>query len=315
MPIKPFKILITGAGGLLGTAAQSYFSEYDIVALNHKQLNVNDETQVFNVLEKYLPNIVFHCAALTDYKNHKKQCEKQCYNVNLVGTLNIINACKRIDAELVYFTYGAPLYGMRKIPDKVKNYDHNRIISKCNCVVESCSLSCAPPLLKSKILSERLIKESKALHYIIRTGIVYGGNMKTERFVKSIIQTAEKNDVIYVLDNCLMQPIFIKDLFKILKNLLKDKMWGTCNIANGRVINHRDIVEMTLKYLKIKKEIIDVPSNESYRVRSVLKNDFISDQGWKPPLLWEAKYKKYLSTIKKNGCLEQWRKEALTSNK
>lgn len=307
--MKPFKILITGADGLIGTAAQSYFSEYDIIALSHRQLNINNETQVFNALGEYLPNIVFHCAALTNYKY-----EKQCYNINLVGALNVINACRQIDAEIVYFTYGAPLYKMRKIPDRVKYYDHNKIISKCNCIVKSCSLACTPSLLKSKILSERLIEESEMSYYIIRTGIVYGGNVKTERFVKSIVQEAEKNDEIYVLDNCLIQPIFVKDLFKVLKNLLRDRMWGSYNITNGTVVNHRDIVEMTLKYLKIKKQLVDIPLDKSYRVRGILKNDFISKQGWTPPF-WEIKYKKYLSTIKKNGFLEQWRKEVLISNK
>ena len=121
------KIIITGAAGMIGSILSRYFSEkgYQIVGIDNLSggfiENISKETKLYindicnpqemnKIFETEKPNFVIHCAAyaaeiLSPFiRNYN-------YQNNLIGSINIINACINYNVEkLINFssfaTYG-----------------------------------------------------------------------------------------------------------------------------------------------------------------------------------------------------------------
>ena len=111
------KVLITGGSGTIGRAfIKNYTDFFDIFSYSrdeNKQTqltrqfpvvkqylgNVEDREAVFRVYEKVKPDIVIHAAAVKHINLAEKQPIQTC-KVNIVGSLNIIDASVRCDVPV-----------------------------------------------------------------------------------------------------------------------------------------------------------------------------------------------------------------------
>lgn len=95
------KILVTGATGFLGSRILDFYSnKYDICAPTHSEMDITSEDNVFNVFDKYKPDIVVHCAAVSDVGLCEKEPEKS-YKINVDGSINIAKASKKYQAKCI----------------------------------------------------------------------------------------------------------------------------------------------------------------------------------------------------------------------
>jgi UDP-glucose 4-epimerase len=121
------KIIITGAAGMIGSILSRYFSEkgYQVIGIDNLSggfiENISKETKLYindicnpqemnKIFETEKPNFVIHCAAyaaeiLSPFiRNYN-------YQNNLIGSINIINACVNYNVEKIinfssFATYG-----------------------------------------------------------------------------------------------------------------------------------------------------------------------------------------------------------------
>ena len=95
------KLLITGATGFLGSRIAAYYKEnYEIFAPTHSEMDITDEAGVLHYFKTYRPDIVIHCAAVADVGTCEKQ-QEHSWNVNVVGTENIVKGAKEISAKCI----------------------------------------------------------------------------------------------------------------------------------------------------------------------------------------------------------------------
>ena len=88
------RMLITGASGFLGSRIAAYYKErYEIMAPTHSIMDITDEGSVFQYFLAYKPDIVVHCAAMSDVGACQREPERS-WKVNVVGTENIVKAAK-----------------------------------------------------------------------------------------------------------------------------------------------------------------------------------------------------------------------------
>ena len=109
------RMLITGISGLLGNSFAVYFkNKYEIVGLyqsNRVEINgifteridITDVDKLKRAVRKFNPDILIHCASLTNVEKCEQERQKT-YDVNVIGTKNVVNTIKNKDVCLVYIS-------------------------------------------------------------------------------------------------------------------------------------------------------------------------------------------------------------------
>lgn len=116
------KILITGSSGFLGSRLALYYKDkYDLLLPSHNELNVSREEAVKAYMEENLPDVVLHCAALSN-TGYCEQHSEESHRTNVQGTVRVAKACKQIGAKLVFMS-SDQVYNGTPLPDPLKEED------------------------------------------------------------------------------------------------------------------------------------------------------------------------------------------------
>ena len=105
------KIMITGSNGFIGSVLTKHFDEpigYDIVL--DRRMSVLNQHALSLFMDKAQPNIVIHLAG---NPFATKSVEDPVYdmNLNIGGTLNLLETCKNRKIDLLLFSSTAYVYG------------------------------------------------------------------------------------------------------------------------------------------------------------------------------------------------------------
>lgn len=98
------RLLITGAGGFLGSRICEYFNNregYETLGVNHRELDIEDYVAVSAFIKTIHPDYVLHCAAVSN----TGLCEKdpaRSEKVNVRGTANLAKACRASGVRMIF---------------------------------------------------------------------------------------------------------------------------------------------------------------------------------------------------------------------
>ena len=100
------KILVTGGEGRFARVLLKHNQKLDLYFAKKKECNILNKNSIDKIIKKIKPKIIFHCAGLSRPMSvHEKNIEKSI-NTNIIGTANIVKACKRKNIKLIYFSTG-----------------------------------------------------------------------------------------------------------------------------------------------------------------------------------------------------------------
>ena len=100
------KILVTGGEGRFARVLLKHNQKLDLYFAKKKECNILNKNSIDKIIKKIKPKIIFHCAGLSRPMSvHEKNIEKSI-NTNIIGTANIVKACKRKKIKLIYFSTG-----------------------------------------------------------------------------------------------------------------------------------------------------------------------------------------------------------------
>jgi nucleoside-diphosphate-sugar epimerase len=105
------RILITGIKGNVGTALEKHLTKHEVFGIdiiqgvgnNYRVCDVNIASDLFEVVNEFKPELVIHLAAMVS----RVTCELSkgiTVQTNIMGTMNVIQACKMVNAKLMYFS-------------------------------------------------------------------------------------------------------------------------------------------------------------------------------------------------------------------
>ena len=98
------RMIVTGAHGFLGVRVVGYYARtYEVLGLSHEKCDITKRDEVMNVFKSLCPDVVIHCAALSD-TGYSQQHPDESEQINLQGTVNIAEACKRCGAKLIFMS-------------------------------------------------------------------------------------------------------------------------------------------------------------------------------------------------------------------
>ncbi len=209
------KVFITGVSGQLGYDVAKTLDArgIDHIGVSSKELNICDRDAVLTTLADYAPDVVVHCAAYTKVDFAENEPEK-CWTVNVDGTRNIAEACRLLDAKMVYISTDYVFSGEGDKPWEVD--DPVRPLNTYG---------------RSKLAGEMVVQSFLEKYFIVRTSWVVGqhGN----NFVKTMLKLAETHKELSVVDDQIGSPTFTMDLAPLLCDMIMTDKYGIYHAANG----------------------------------------------------------------------------------
>lgn len=252
------KILITGATGFLGQSllrrgkelrADLYLTassqaEHNKVAI--KKMDLTDFSEVREVIGKVHPEIVYHFGAVVNLARDFEVAQK-CIEVNIKGTLNLLEALKNIGLERFIFTSTEEVYGEAPVP-----YSENQTVNPPS------------PYAVSKIAGEyfgRIYAKIFGFKLInLRIGTMYGqGQPKDRRIPQIIIRALRNEEISLTWGKKKRDYIYIDDVVDALilaKDAILDDDFAILNIGSGVSCTLKELVGKVLKITRSKSKCL-----------------------------------------------------------
>ena len=107
------RILVTGGDGRFAKVLAKYNKSLNLFFVNKRECNILNKNSIDKAIKKVKPKIIFHCAGLSRPMSiHESNIEKSI-DTNIIGTANIVKACKKKNIKLIYFSTGYVYNGSR----------------------------------------------------------------------------------------------------------------------------------------------------------------------------------------------------------
>ena len=98
------KILIDGGDSRFCFYLKRELSDKNVIYTNRKKLDILNYRQLIKILKKNKIKIFIHIAALSRPMNiHEKNIDLSIVT-NIIGTANIVRACKKLKIKMIYFS-------------------------------------------------------------------------------------------------------------------------------------------------------------------------------------------------------------------
>ena len=118
------KILVTGGSGFLGSRICWYFKQknYEIYAPSHKEMDITDREKVEKYFEEIQPEVVIHCAAISD-TGYTEEHKEESFQINVIGTQNLAKVTGRMGIRFIFMS-SDQIYNGKTIEGK--EYDRRK---------------------------------------------------------------------------------------------------------------------------------------------------------------------------------------------
>jgi dTDP-4-dehydrorhamnose reductase len=209
------KVLVTGAGGLVGRAVAEHCSASgdEVVLYGHTDLDITDREKVFLKLLDQRPDVVLNCAAWTNVDACESDPEK-AYAVNATGPENLASACKEIGAVFVTISTDYVFDGQ-------KDGFYTQLDTPNPQSVYAAS----------KLEGERRPQAAYERSIIVRTGYIFGTG--GANFLSTVVARARKGEKLKVITDTYGTPTYANDLAARLRELAVANAPGIYHVVNS----------------------------------------------------------------------------------
>jgi dTDP-4-dehydrorhamnose reductase len=224
-------ILVTGGCGLIASNLPGDDLVFtDLLPGVDAFLDVTDAAQTEAVIRRYQPSAVVHCAAWID----PDQCERDpagCFRVNVIGTMNVLAACRAVGARLVYLSTQLVFDGEKRTP-----------------YTEEDPVGPLQQYGQSHFCAEQYVR-SYANHLILRTSLCHGYRRNGEKygFIYWVLDELRTGKTIEVVDAFWTTPVDVRDLGSSLRVLLDREAQGTYHYGGEQFLSRYEYAVQAAK--------------------------------------------------------------------
>lgn len=237
------KVMITGAGGMLGQAVTDDFQRrgWDVIGLRHADLDVTDADAVMRAVERVRPAVIVHAAAFTRVDEAEDAVET-AFEVNARAVETVARAAGSVGARLVYPSTDYVFDGAATTPYGVT--DTTNPINAYG---------------RSKLAGEQAARtETDCL--VVRTSALFGAG---NNFVRTVGGALSKGQPLRVVDDQRTAPTWTVDLAATLGALLeKSAPAGVYHATNAGSASWYELAGEVARLLGYEDGISACPTSE-----------------------------------------------------
>lgn len=301
------KVLVTGVGGQLGhdvmnelykrgyfgigTDIQEMYSGIQdksaVTLMPYVQLDITDKNAVEKVITKEKPDVVIHCAAWTAVDAAEdEENQPKVKAINVEGTQNIANVCKKIDAKMVYISTDYVFNGQGTEPwtPDCKDYAPLNVYGQ------------------TKLDGELAVANTLDKYFIVRIAWVFGKNGKN--FIKTMINVGKTHDEVRVVNDQIGTPTYTFDLARLLVDMIETDKYGYYHATNeGGYISWYDFTKEIYKAAGMSTKVTPVTTAEyglskaARPFNSRLDKSKLVEMGFKPLPTWQDAVARYVKEL------------------
>jgi len=293
------KAFVTGVGGQLGYDVMNELSQrgYECIGSDiidstntdytYVKLDITNAEDVNSTIEDINPDVVIHCAAWTavDAAEDEENISK-VRAINVGGTLNIANICRKLDCKMIYISTDYVFNGQGAEPWEADCKDF------------------APQNAygQSKLDGELAVANTLEKFFIVRIAWVFGLN--GNNFIKTMINVGKKYDEVRVVSDQIGTPTYTLDLSRLLVDMAETEKYGYYHATNeGGYISWYDFTVEIYKQAGIPAKVLPVTTAEyglskaKRPFNSRLDKSKLIENGFPPLPDWKDALKRYLKQI------------------
>ena len=236
-------LLVTGASGQLGRQLQRAAAGHEVVALDHRALEITNLAHVREAVRAHHPNVVINAAAYNQVDRAETEPDA-AFAANALGPRNLALAAAEASAAVVHVSSDYVFNGRKSAPyheydapDPLSVYGH------------------------SKLAGERAVQQANPRHYVVRTAWVYEPH--GHGFAHVICRLAAAQRQIKVVHDQVGSPTAAEDLAQGILALIESEAYGTYHLAGGGgPASWCDFATRLLAEMRLDCEVVPVPSRE-----------------------------------------------------
>ncbi len=284
------KILVTGVNGQLGYDCVRELNRRgytNVKGIDINDLDITDEQAVHKFISNYNPDVVMHNAAWTAVDKAEEMPDK-VYAVNALGTKYLAEACKEVNAKMIYISTDYVFDGKGEEPFEIDSPKNGLSIYG-----------------KTKSQGEDFVTSTLDKYFIVRISWVFGIN--GNNFVKTMLKLADmgKTELNVVCDQ-VGSITYTTDLAVLLCDMIETDKYGVYHATNEGFISWaefaQEIFTQANKNVKINCVTTEeykklVPNQASRPLNSRLCKNSLDKAGFNRLPKWKDALARYLKEL------------------
>ena len=235
------RILVTGAGGQLGTALCTSLTSHELVVLDRERLDITALGGVRQAVTAHRPDVVINAAAYNDVDGAETHPD-DAYAVNALGPRNLAVATAERGVPLMHVSTDYVFDGTSRRPYHEFDRPNPRSVYAA-----------------SKRAGEEAVRDSNARHYIVRTAWLY--HTVGRNFPKTMRSLAERGEVRVVSDQ-FGSPTYAPHLAAAIARLMETDAFGIYHLAGAGGTSWYELTLTLYRELRISTAVRPVASAE-----------------------------------------------------
>lgn len=271
------KILGTGLNGLVGSRIVELLgSEFEFNNISRQTgVDISILDQVEKAITSSSAPIVLHLAAKTDVDGCEKDKDLgengEAWKINVEGTKNIVEACKKTNKKLVYISTDFVFNGINPPREGYSETDQPYPIDWYG---------------QTKYEGEKIVMDSNLEWLIMRIAYPYRASFSKNDFFRAIFSRLQNNLAISAITDAIFTPAFVDDIAKAFHTLVSENQNGIFHVAGSQSLSpYNSALEIAKIFNFDEKNIKKTTQEEFFKNRAkrpfhgIIKNAKIQKLG------------------------------------
>ena len=217
------RVLITGAGGQVGSELVGVLAPHEVIACTHADLDAGDRDSTLAAITSTRPDAIVHCAAYTDVDGCETDTDR-AYRDNALACRNVMEAARRVGAYVVALSTDYVFDGEKE--SAYDEWDTPNPLSVYGA---------------SKLAGEFEIDPNCA---VVRASWVCGRNGPNA--IKTILRLGQQKGTMRFVTDQRGSPTIVSDLVIALRMFVVDRLPGTWHVTNQGALTWYELARVVL---------------------------------------------------------------------